>query len=85
MREGHDFFQLTLCTLQGADCLLIAAKQNPSAAMKVLFPHLGLGKPFVIHSPTIEPLMECRAMIAKHVGSVLDLTCTVSPFLCLVI
>ncbi|KAH9255117.1 hypothetical protein BASA81_006876 [Batrachochytrium salamandrivorans] len=61
---------------EGADSLIIAAKQNPTEAIRALFPHLGLGKPFVVHSPTIEPLMECRAMLSHHRHAVLDLMVT---------
>jgi tRNA (adenine-N(1)-)-methyltransferase non-catalytic subunit len=44
----------------GADSLIIASPHPPIEAFRTLFPFLRMGQPFVVHSPTIEPLMACR-------------------------
>lgn len=61
----------------GADSLLIAARHDPSQALDVLLPHLGIGCPFVVHHPCLEPLMIARAKLAES-RAVLDLTVTES-------
>jgi len=47
----------------GADSLLIASPHDCWEALEALLPSLGLGMPFVVHSPTVEPLMKCRARL----------------------
>lgn len=50
---------------EGADSLLIAARHDPWEALELLLPHLALGRPFVVHHPCIEPLMNARAKLVE--------------------
>jgi hypothetical protein len=61
----------------GADSILIAARQEPWEALQVLLPHLGLGRPFVVHHPCLEPLMVAKAKLVEA-KSYLDLAVTES-------
>ena len=47
----------------GADSLLVASPHDPEEALRALYPLLALGAPFVVHSPTVEPLVRCRTFV----------------------
>jgi len=47
----------------GADGLLVASAHDCWEALDALLPYLGSGMPFAVHSPSVEPLMQCRARL----------------------
>ncbi|CAN0409508.1 unnamed protein product, partial [Hapterophycus canaliculatus] len=44
---------------QGCDCVVIACKYDPTAAVEAMLPHLSPSRPFAVYSEFIEPLVSC--------------------------
>eukprot|EP00752_Nemacystus_decipiens_P006914 g6208.t1 len=55
---------------QGCDCVVIAGRYNPTAAVEAMLPHLAPSRPFAIYSEFIEPLVACLRHLQTKGGAV---------------